>query len=42
MTFLQTPSQAEICNVKVTKKPICTPTGTNVNVKYRANTGPIK
>ena len=40
VNFLQTPSQTEICNVKVTKKPICIPAGTNVNVKCRVNTGP--
>ena len=42
LNFLQTPSQTEICNVKVTKKPICILAGTNVSVKCRVNTGPVK
>ena len=42
VNFLQTPSQTEICNVKVTTKPICIPAGTNVSVKCHANTGPVK
>ena len=42
VNFLQTPSQTEICNVKVTKKPIFIPAGTNVSVKCHANTGPVK
>ena len=42
MNFLQTPSQTEICNVRATKKLICIPAGTNVNVKCCANTGPVK
>ena len=40
--FLQTPSQNEICHVKVIKNSVCIPAGTNVNVKCHANTGPVK
>ena len=39
VNFFQTPSQTEICNVKVTKKPVCIPAGTNVSVKCL---GPVK
>ena len=42
VNFLQTPSQTEICDVKVTKKQISIPAGTIVSVKCRANTGPVK
>ena len=42
MNVLQTPSQTEICHVRVTKKPISIPAGTNVSVKCHANTGPVK
>ena len=41
VNFLQTPSQTKICNVKVTKKPMCILAGTNVSVKCCANTGPV-
>ena len=42
VSFIQTPSQEQLCVIKTAKQDVVIPSNTTVRVKCRANTGPVE